>query len=321
MGPFSCIYTTYILTIVKMTAFLPPNLFRLFKANPPLQYIAPIDVPTHQRKYPHKFSGIAQYVSGFEDPAETPAATRAETKDERTERKTQERLERSKLAIEKKLAEWDPYGNPNAVSDAYKTLFVGRLSYETTESHLKREMEAYGPIKSAKMVYDKKSGKPRGYAFVEFEHERDLNAAYKSADGRKVDGRRVVVDVERGRTVKVWRPRSLGGGLGGSRRGAPAVCLKYSGREDPKRDEEERDRHRSGDRERSPPRSEDRKSSRDDRSSRSDRDRSDRDRDRGSDRDRDRDRDRGRSDRGGREEGPKRTGHNANLEPLGSRRL
>ena len=35
-------------------------------------------------------------------------------------------------------------------------------------------------------------------------------AAYKHADGRKIDGRRVLVDVERGRTVKGWRPRRLG---------------------------------------------------------------------------------------------------------------
>ena len=35
-------------------------------------------------------------------------------------------------------------------------------------------------------------------------------AAYKHADGKKIDGRRVLVDVERGRTVKGWRPRRLG---------------------------------------------------------------------------------------------------------------
>lgn len=37
-----------------------------------------------------------------------------------------------------------------------------------------------------------------------------LLAAYKHADGRKIDGRRVLVDVERGRTVKGWLPRRLG---------------------------------------------------------------------------------------------------------------
>ena len=44
-------------------------------------------------------------------------------------------------------------------------------------------------------------------------------AAYKQADGRKIDGRRVLVDVERGRTVPNWRPRRLGGGLGTTRAG------------------------------------------------------------------------------------------------------
>lgn len=37
-----------------------------------------------------------------------------------------------------------------------------------------------------------------------------VSAAYKHADGKKIDGRRIVVDVERGRTVKTWKPRRLG---------------------------------------------------------------------------------------------------------------
>lgn len=47
-------------------------------------------------------------------------------------------------------------------------------------------------------------GKSRGYAFIEYEHKNDMKEAYKNADGRKIEGRRVVVDVERGRTVKGW---------------------------------------------------------------------------------------------------------------------
>ena len=43
--------------------------------------------------------------------------------------------------------------------------------------------------------------KPRGYAFVEFEREEDMTAAYKRSDGKKIDGRRILVDVERGRWV------------------------------------------------------------------------------------------------------------------------
>lgn len=53
-------------------------------------------------------------------------------------------------------------------------------------------------MKTVKMVMDN-DGKPRGYAFVEFENEKDMTQAYKQADGRKVDGRRILVDVERGR--------------------------------------------------------------------------------------------------------------------------
>lgn len=49
------------------------------------------------------------------------------------------------------------------------------------------------------------AGKPRGYAFVEYESKADMKTAYKMADGRKIEGKRVTVDVERGRTVPNWR--------------------------------------------------------------------------------------------------------------------
>ena len=42
-----------------------------------------------------------------------------------------------------------------------------------------------------------------------------MKAAYKDADGLKIKGKRILVDVERGRTVKEWKPMRLGGGLGG----------------------------------------------------------------------------------------------------------
>lgn len=72
-------------------------------------------------------------------------------------------------------------------------------------------------------------------------HKKPQNlksAAYKHADGKKIDGKRVLVDVERARTVKGWLPRRLGGGLGGTRRGGPEVNIKHSGREDNVREKE-----------------------------------------------------------------------------------
>merc|ERR550539_709121 len=95
-----------------------------------------------------------------------------------------------------------------------------------------------------------------------------MHAAYKHADGKKIDGRRVLVDVERGRTVKGWLPRRLGGGLGGTRRGADHENTRHSGRDDTRsRRDDGRRRSRSRDRRRS--RSNERRRSRSrDRSSR-----------------------------------------------------
>lgn len=80
------------------------------------------------------------------------------------------------------------------------------------------------------MIYSS-SGQFLGYAFIEFENENDLRKAYIEADYMKIHNRRIVVDVERGRTVKGWLPRRLGGGLGKTRAGGDDLNQKYSGRE------------------------------------------------------------------------------------------
>merc|ERR1719245_2544344 len=72
-----------------------------------------------------------------------------------------------------------------------------------------------------------------------------MHSAYKHADGKKIDGRRVLVDVERSRTVKGWLPRRLGGGLGGTRRGGADVNVRHSGRDDTRRDRDGDRRRRS----------------------------------------------------------------------------
>lgn len=87
----------------------------------------------------------------------------------------------------------------SSLRNAYHTLFIGRLSYETNEKKLRREFEQYGPIRAIKLVSDL-DGKPRGYGFIEFEREEDMTAAYKDGNGKKVDGRRILLDVERGRS-------------------------------------------------------------------------------------------------------------------------
>ncbi|KAG5540651.1 hypothetical protein RHGRI_020771 [Rhododendron griersonianum] len=94
------------------------------------------------------------------------------------------------------IAKDDPNNDPNICGDPYKTLFVARLNYETSESKVKREFEAYCPIKRVRLVTNKETNKPRGYAFIEYMHTRDMKAKYKQADGKKLDNRRVLVDIE-----------------------------------------------------------------------------------------------------------------------------
>merc|ERR1711972_1160547 len=136
-------------------------------------------------------------------------------------RRHKEKVENHKSSLKSMIEKYDPHKDSNATGDPFKTLFVARVSYDTTEKKLKRELEVFGSVKKVRMVYDQK-GKPRGYAFIEYEHERDLKNAYKQGDGKKIDGRRVMVDVERGRTVEGWMPRRLGGGRGPGRQGKPS---------------------------------------------------------------------------------------------------
>ena len=120
----------------------------------------------------------------------------------------------ARVEVERLVPQWDPFEHPKVTGDPFATLFVGRLSYATSEAKLRREFEEYGGIKSIRIVEDK-SGISRGYGFIEFDSEKDMRDAYKFANKRRIDGRRVVVDKERGRSESTWRPMRLGGGIGG----------------------------------------------------------------------------------------------------------
>nr|XP_023399022.1 U1 small nuclear ribonucleoprotein 70 kDa isoform X1 [Loxodonta africana] len=164
-----------------MTQFLPPNLLALFAPRDPIPYLPPLEKLPHEKHHNQPYCGIAPYIREFEDPRDAPPPTRAETREERMERKRREKIERRQQEVETELKMWDPHNDPNAQGDAFKTLFVARVNYDTTESKLRREFEVYGPIKRIHMVYSKRSGKPRGYAFIEYEHERDMHCEYGPA--------------------------------------------------------------------------------------------------------------------------------------------
>ncbi|KAL4386280.1 hypothetical protein GQ457_09G010000 [Hibiscus cannabinus] len=291
---------------------LTANLLKLFEPRPPLEF----KPPPEKRTCP-PYTGMAQFVSNFAEPGDpeyAPPVQEAETPAQRRARIHKLRLEKGMEKAAEELKNYDPNNDPNISGDPYKTLFVARLNYETSESRIKREFESYGPIKRVRLVTDKSTNKPRGYAFIEYMHTRDMKAAYKQADGRKIDGRRVLVDVERGRTVPNWRPRRLGGGLGTTRIGGEDVTQREQVQSGPSRSEEPRTREdRHGDREREKSRERGRERDREREKSRErshdrprDRDREDRhhrDREKTRDRDRERERDRGRDRDRARERG------------------
>ena len=190
---------------------LTPHLLRHFKPREPIEYM-PLPAKS---KITQRMTGVAHLVSEFSDPkddpppsapAEAPAARRTRVKEERAAARAAANAEAAKT--------YDPKSDPNAVGDAYRTLFVGRLSEHVDEASLRREFERFGDVRSVRVVEDKE-GNPRGYAFVEFAREDDFKAAYRSANGRRIEGKSVLVDAERGRTVPGWLPRRLGGGTGG----------------------------------------------------------------------------------------------------------
>jgi len=157
-----------------MTQFLPPNLLALFAPRDPIPYLAPTAKLPHEKTTPG-YAGVAQFMTDFEDPRETPAPTRSETKEEKKDRMRREKAEQVAYKLEQDLALWDPQANVGLTEDAFKTLFVARINFDTSESKLRREFEVYGPIKAIRMVHDVDNSKPRGYAFIEYEQERDMH--------------------------------------------------------------------------------------------------------------------------------------------------
>jgi RNA recognition motif-containing protein len=87
-------------------------------------------------------------------------------------------------------------------------LYVGNLSYSTTEANLRGAFEADGrKVASCSIITDRETGQPRGFAFVEMASPADAEAAIAALDGQDLDGRRL--------RVSEARPRGSGGGGGG----------------------------------------------------------------------------------------------------------
>lgn len=76
-----------------------------------------------------------------------------------------------------------------------KKLYVGNLSYDTTEEDLRELFAAYGKIDSLNLISDRDSGRPKGFGFVEMSTEEEARAAISGLNSREVDGRQIKVNV------------------------------------------------------------------------------------------------------------------------------
>ena len=75
-----------------------------------------------------------------------------------------------------------------------KRIYVGNLSYNTTEGALRTLFAQYGEIESVTMITDRDTGRPKGFAFVEMASEQAAQAAISGLNGKSVDDREIKVN-------------------------------------------------------------------------------------------------------------------------------
>ncbi len=75
-----------------------------------------------------------------------------------------------------------------------KRLYVGNMSYSTTEEGLRQLFGSYGEVVSVSIITDRETGKARGFGFVEMGSEDAAGAAVTALNGRKLDGRELKVN-------------------------------------------------------------------------------------------------------------------------------
>ena len=91
-------------------------------------------------------------------------------------------------------------------------IFVGNLSYQTTQDELHAAFSQFGSVERVNIVTDRDTGQPRGFAFVEMTDRQSAEQAIAQLNGTELNGRTL--------NVNEARPKPSGGGYGGGGRGA-----------------------------------------------------------------------------------------------------
>lgn len=86
-------------------------------------------------------------------------------------------------------------------------LYVGNLSYATTEDSLRRKFAEFGEVLSVNLITDRDTGRPKGFGFVEMATEQAAQAAISALNGYSLDDRNIKVDRAKPRVERDRRPR------------------------------------------------------------------------------------------------------------------
>jgi RNA recognition motif-containing protein len=94
-------------------------------------------------------------------------------------------------------------------------LYIGNLSYDTTEADLQAAFAAHGEVRSAQVVTDRETGRSRGFGFVEMDDRAQAEAAINALNGAQLRGRTLIVNEARPREDRPRGGSGYGGGGGG----------------------------------------------------------------------------------------------------------
>ncbi|MBI4465692.1 MAG: RNA-binding protein [Acidobacteria bacterium] len=93
-----------------------------------------------------------------------------------------------------------------------KNLFVGNMSFQTTESELRAMFEPFGEITRIQVMTDRDTGRARGFAFVDMANDEAAAKAIAALNGKEVDGRALNVNEARPKTERSGPQYGGGGG-------------------------------------------------------------------------------------------------------------
>ena len=97
-----------------------------------------------------------------------------------------------------------------------KKLYVGNLTYDTTDAALEQLFAPHGTVKSAQVIMDRDTGRSKGFGFVEMGSDQEAQAAIQALNGKEMDGRSLTVNEAKPREDRGGGRGGYGGGRGGS---------------------------------------------------------------------------------------------------------